>query len=198
MGTYDFSKVYVSPLARARQTLEAADAAANGKMSEVKVMDDLREIDLYEWQGMLKEDIKEQYPEAFSRWRREIGGASQFKLPSGNAPIVQLWERARGVWEHVLADAEACGRSELPTLLVAHNGIIQALLCIAMGLGEDFFRKFEVPNCGVIEVEWVPGEASARRWRWLYPEEDAEWQEIGCLVSEEDSAEVPESASSFS
>mmetsp|Transcript_50677 Transcript_50677/g.123545 ORF Transcript_50677/g.123545 Transcript_50677/m.123545 type:complete len:386 (+) Transcript_50677:260-1417(+) len=176
LGKYDFGRVYVSPLVRAVQTLEEVKGVTGrqGPLPEEVVMDDLREIDLYEWQGMLKSDIKQKFPAEYALWRGN--GASNFVLPSGNAPVVQLWDRARDVWSQVLADGLDSDPSEGPALVVAHNGIIQAMLCTAMGLDEDFFRTFQVPNCGVLELEWVPGEAVARRWRWLYPEEDPEWR----------------------
>ena len=196
LSQYQFGQVYVSPLARAQQTLETARGQGIEEMPGVTVDEGLREIDLYEWQGMLKQDIKEEYPEQYDLWRG--AGASQLKLPSGNMPVVQLWDRAHEVWGRLLeAPANrrpASGGSDegdalLPDLVVAHNAIIQAMLCSAMGLGEDAFRRFQVPNCGVVEVEWVPGEKYARRWRWMYPTED----ERGWRTPEEEVAAFEES-----
>lgn len=178
LSQFQFGQVYVSPLARAQQTLETARGQGIEEMPGVTIDEGLREIDLYEWQGMLKQEIKVEYPEQYSLWRG--AGASQLKLPSGNMPVVQLWDRAHEVWGRLLkapayhypASGGDEGGSMLPDLVVAHNAIIQAMLCSAMGLGEDAFRRFQVPNCGVVEVEWVPGERYARRWRWIYPSED--------------------------
>mmetsp|Transcript_18834 Transcript_18834/g.43480 ORF Transcript_18834/g.43480 Transcript_18834/m.43480 type:complete len:449 (+) Transcript_18834:112-1458(+) len=188
---FNFEKTYVSPLNRARETLRiVAGDAGDAAVEEAVVDDDLREIDLYEWQGMLKHDIKTEFPDDFAKWRG--AGAATFRLPSGNYPVVQLWARARKVWERLLAGAEETsevGGDGDGSLIVAHNAVIQAMLCTAMGLGEDSFRKFQVPNCGVVEVEWVPGEAMARRWRWRFPTEDAEWNIADDYLGDKQSGE---------
>lgn len=173
LAKYEFASVYVSPLARAHQTLETAMERSVDQIPGVTVDSGLREIDLYEWEGMLKQDIKVEYPEMYAQWRG--AGASQLRLPSGNMPVVQLWERAREVWGRILHEGpqeEGADRDQLPALVVAHNAIIQAMLCTAIGLSEDAFRRYQVPNCGVLEVEWVLGEPRARRWRWRYPADD--------------------------
>mmetsp|Transcript_27916 Transcript_27916/g.54540 ORF Transcript_27916/g.54540 Transcript_27916/m.54540 type:complete len:173 (+) Transcript_27916:1-519(+) len=139
---------------------------------------------------MLKHEIKEQFPDDYVKWRGQ--GASSFRLPSGNYPVVQLWSRARSVWERVLSEAEEEGvrEEEDGSLIVAHNAVIQAMVCTAMGLGEDSFRRFQVPNCGVVDVEWVPGEAMARRWRWLFPAEDSEWHTPDDYLPDKQSADA--------
>lgn len=51
LGTLHIDKVYVSPLARAQQTLEEAEQAAGKQFAESKVVvKDLREVDLHEWE----------------------------------------------------------------------------------------------------------------------------------------------------
>jgi broad specificity phosphatase PhoE len=146
LTAFQFGSVYVSPLMRAQQTLEVACevvASAGLDLPTPTVIDDLREIDLYEWQGLLKQEIKDRFPDEYKKWRGDF--PSKFVLPSGNAPVLQLWERARGVWEHLMkASAKKEKFADEPVLLVAHNAIIQALLCTSMGMGEDFFRKLEV------------------------------------------------------
>ena len=61
------------------------------------------------------------------------------------------------------------------TLITGHNGINQALLATALGLPEKAFRKFEFPNCGVVEIVWKPGQERACKWRYLYPT-PSEWK----------------------
>ena len=47
------SKVWVSPMTRARQTLECVEKAC-GTLPEAMIRDDLREIELHTWEGKLK------------------------------------------------------------------------------------------------------------------------------------------------
>lgn len=182
----EIDRVYVSPLTRAQQTLKLVESVGK-PLGEATVVPDLREIDLHEWEGMLKADIKEKYPEFYQQWRGD--NPKEFKLASGKFPIRDLFERAKGVWTGLLEEAHAGLQEEealqggvtkgrVQTLVTGHNGINQAMLCAAAGMDEDCFRKYEFPNCGICEIVWNPGEARARRWRWLYPEKSP-WNEVG-------------------
>mmetsp|Transcript_57757 Transcript_57757/g.118189 ORF Transcript_57757/g.118189 Transcript_57757/m.118189 type:complete len:385 (+) Transcript_57757:166-1320(+) len=174
-------KVYVSPLSRARETLRLVETAGSQPLGEPKVVDDLREVDLHEWEGMLKDDVKAKYPEIYQQWRGNK--PKDFQLASGKYPIRDLFARARSVWTSLLEDAsedleeaeklQVVSKGPVQTLVTAHNGINQALLCSAAGMDEDCFRQYEFPNCGIAEIVWNPGEARARKWRWLYPEQSA-------------------------
>ena len=147
------AKVYISPLTRAQQTFDILldTLSAEGKsLPAPTVIDDLREIDLYEWQGLLKDEVLARYPNEYSKWR----GArpSELVLASGHSPIQELWARARRVWKQVLVesdDNQACGA----ILVVGHNAVNQALLCTFMGLDEDNFRKFEVSGFAALLSE---------------------------------------------
>eukprot|EP00960_Hanusia_phi_P051828 761043-Hanusia_phi.AAC.4 len=199
--------VFVSPLTRARRTLELAEAGLGRNLSgSTIVLDDLREVDLYEWEGMLKKEIKEMYPDIYSLWRGE--NPRQFKLDSGKYPIRDLWKRASNVWDVLRRDATN-GKT---TLIVAHNGINQALLCTTLGLSEEFFRKLEFPNCGIAEVI-IPhgepiavashskltlgaGQSKAKQWRWLYPT-PSEWSYHDMYSAEEDVEETSKTSASM-
>ena len=204
LKTLEIDKVYVSPLARAKQTLQHAEDVAGKQFASSKaVIDDLREVDLHEWEGLYKQKIRQQWPEIYSQWRGD--NPADFRLESGAYPIRELWERASGVWQQILDEAAAEGGGDMPllgtrtSLLTGHNGINQALLAVALGLGCEYFRKLEFPNCGVVEVVWNPGEETARMWRWVYPEPTA-WKTVAdtvrdaSCVSDTDSGEDASSA----
>ena len=181
LAALEIGKVFVSPLGRAQETLQEAEKAMGDHRSvaqhqlvpglepkSTRVLNDLREVDLHEWEGLLKQEIKRQWPHLYHTWRGD--SPEEFRLLSGRYPIRDLWARAASVWAHVLSDASA-GQAQARgrgTLLVGHNGINQALLATAVGLPADAFRFFEFPNCGIAEVVWNPGEATARQWRWVY------------------------------
>jgi probable phosphoglycerate mutase len=182
LGKLHIDRVYVSPLARAQQTLAQAEESAGKQFADKRVViDDLREVDLHEWEGLYKSKIKATWPDAYRLWRGNNPG--EFRLDSGKYPIRDLWKRADGVWKQVLEEAAAEGGGREPllgtktSLLTGHNGINQALFATALGLSEEAFRKFEFPNCGVMEVVWNPGDDKARMWRWLYPTRTA-WKTV--------------------
>jgi len=164
----------------AQETLQQVEEVAGKKFAECQVLSDLREVDLHEWEGLYKQNIKEQWPQIYSKWRGN--SPADFRLESGKYPIRDLWKRAEGVWQQILQEA-ATEQGAQPllgkksSLLTGHNGINQALLAQALGLSEESFRKFEFQNCGVVEVLWNPNEDKARMWRWLYPARRA-WKTV--------------------
>jgi probable phosphoglycerate mutase len=155
----------------------------------------LREVDLHEWEGLYKQQIKDQWPDLYRHWRGESPG--KFRVASGKYPIRDLWARAGVVWQQLLQEAESEGGAESlakigtkRSLVIGHNGINQALLATALGLSEEAFRKFEFPNCGLVELVWNPGEPRAKLWRRVYPKPTA-WEvvaegqgELGSAVSD--------------
>ena len=173
LGTLNIDYVYVSPLSRAQDTLKEAEEAAGKTFADTKVVvNDLREVDLHEWEGLYKKAIKEQWPDTYELWRGK--NPEEMQLASGRYPIRDLWQRAAAVWGQLLADAASHQGTggmarKRTTLITGHNGINQALLATALGLPEKAFRKFEFPNCGVVEIVWKPGQERACMWRYLYP-----------------------------
>ncbi|CAM9636054.1 unnamed protein product, partial [Phaeothamnion confervicola] len=77
--------IVVSPMRRARQTLSLvreellrADDAGDGNMgapisSTDIVVDEVREIDLWEWQGKLKTDLERDLPSEYKVWKESPG-----------------------------------------------------------------------------------------------------------------------------
>jgi len=181
LGNLQIDSVYVSPLSRARETLQQAEEMAGKPFAENKVVvDDLREVDMHEWEGLCKKEVKETWPEIYQQYRGD--NPVDFRLPSGKYPIRDLWKRASGVWQQLHVEASEDVGVERPqgkktTLLTAHNNVNQALFATALGFSEDAFRKYEFPNCGVMELVFNPGEDKARKWRWVYPSR-TEWNTV--------------------
>jgi len=182
-GSLRIDRVFVSPLARARDTLDIlldgwgeATRLSCPERGGAVALPSLREIDLYGWEGRSKTDLRRDEPVAFDAWQR--GDADAMVLSHRGAdgsvrrhrPLWELWERASSCW--VALAAGEVGTENRTTLVSCHGSLGMALLGTAAGVRNpgDFFRKFEFPNCGVVEVEWVRGEEVARRWRVLYPD----------------------------
>jgi broad specificity phosphatase PhoE len=187
LGSMAFDRVYTSPLTRSIETLQHTDAVSDKKREDdAKVIHDLREVDLHEWEGLAKKDIKQRWPDLYAEYKG--GNPADFRLPSGKYPIKELWKRADGVWEDLLFDADEVAsstkRNGAASLVFGHNGINQALLGTALGLSADVYRKFEFPNCGMVDLLWNPGAEQAVKWRCLYPSPSA-WK-----TSEETQSEL--------
>jgi broad specificity phosphatase PhoE len=166
------SRVFVSPLARARQTLELLSPPM--QLPKACEVDALREIDLHSWECRQKEDLKMADPLQYANWK---GDALAFTL-DGHRPVVDLWDRAREeAWVQMRA-GEGDESDGTLTLVVCHNACAQALLCTSLGLGAEHFRSFTFANAAVAEVDWPTGEDRAVRWRWRLPAE-TEWNAPG-------------------
>lgn len=100
--------VYVSPMARARQT---ADAIPAPKV----VIEDLREIDFGEWGGLNWDQIEARWPETLALKRNWFGHD-----PAGGETWAAFTARVTGALDGVLADPR-------PKAIVAH-GAVNAVL----------------------------------------------------------------------
>ena len=61
---------YSSPLRRANDTATALLAAQGGGL-EASLDDDLREVDLAPWSGLLSSEVQERFPEAYRVWKQQ-------------------------------------------------------------------------------------------------------------------------------
>ncbi|WOL02269.1 2-carboxy-D-arabinitol-1-phosphatase-like [Canna indica] len=138
-----FDVCFTSPLIRSRRTAEIIWASRNAEMIAEP---DLREIDLYSFQGLLKHEGKQKFGDAYRQWQRD---AANFNI-DGHYPVRELWDRAENCWGKILAHE---GKS---VLVVAHNAVNQALVATAIGLGTRYFRILLQSNCGVSVIDFTP------------------------------------------
>lgn len=138
-----FDVCFHSPLARAKRTAEIIWGHRTNQMIPIH---DLREIDLYGFQGLMKNEGKERYGDAYRTWQVD---AANF-LIDGHYPVRELWARAQKCWEEILCHE---GQS---ILVVAHNAVNQALVATATGLGPEYFRQLLQSNCGVSVLDFTP------------------------------------------
>ncbi|KAL3718250.1 hypothetical protein ACJRO7_003394 [Eucalyptus globulus] len=139
-----FDVCFTSPLARSKRTAEIIWGAREEDMISES---DLREIDLYSFQGLLKHEGKAKFGTAFRQWQVD---AANFCI-DGHYPVRELWQRARDCWNKILA------HESRSVLVVAHNAVNQALVATAIGLGTEYFRILLQSNCGVSVLDFTPG-----------------------------------------
>ena len=133
---YPFDLGFRSPLNRASRT---AEVIWDDRSAELRDLWELREIDLYSFQGLLKAEGKAKFGDAYAAWKAD---PSNFEI-DGHFPVRELWTRGGACWEHVLASD---GKD---VLVVAHNAVIQAMIGNALGLGPEYFRRLVQSNCGL-------------------------------------------------
>nr|GMD25481.1 probable 2-carboxy-D-arabinitol-1-phosphatase [Ipomoea batatas] len=132
-----------SPLQRSKRT---AEIIWDARKEEILTEFDLREIDLYSFQGLLKNEGKAKYGAAYRQWQID---APNFNI-DGHYPVRELWARAKSCWEKILL------HESKSILVVAHNAVNQALVATAIGLGTEYFRILLQSNCGVSVLDFTP------------------------------------------
>lgn len=138
-----FDICFSSPLTRSKRTAEIIWSA---RKEEIITDADLREIDLYSFQGLLKHEGKAKFGSAFRQWQID---APNFNI-DGHYPVRELWARARNCWTKIL------NHESKSVLVVAHNAVNQALVATAIGLGTEYFRILLQSNCGASVLDFTP------------------------------------------
>lgn len=124
--------LYASPLKRAVQTAEAITCRTGiGAVSE----DGLIEMDVGEFEGLTGRQLRERFPEVMRSWDED---AYRTVMPGGES-LAAVRERA---WGTVMKLAEIHGDEKV--VAVTHNFTIQMILCAALGMEPNNFRRLRV------------------------------------------------------
>lgn len=143
-----FHTAYSSPLKRARETAEIV-ATSLSQAPNLQFTDQLKEINLVLWEGMLFSDVQAKFPEGYHQWLNEPH-TLKMEVPGEDGqmrdflPVVALFEQARQFWQEILP--RHAGQT---ILIVAHSGINRALIASAIGLGPESYQAIQQSNCGI-------------------------------------------------
>jgi len=140
-----FNALFHSPLERAKHTAEIVWGKRTGPVQEFPC---LREVDLYSFQGLLKEEGIQRYGEQFKAWQKD---AANFEI-DGHAPVRELWYRGSLAWQEVLGRADTFSTA----LVVAHNAVNQAMIATALGLPPAYFRRILQSNGATSVLDLSP------------------------------------------
>ena len=157
---------YSSPLRRAADTATAL-LAAHGQGLVPQFDDDLLEIDLGPWSGLLRQEVREHFPEQECQWRQAPEGLHLQRADGSTyAPLQELMVQAQRFHRRLLerhAAALAPGAPDATVLVVAHNAILRCLLLSLLGLPASGFRRLRFDNgaISVLNLSTAPGGQAA-------------------------------------
>jgi len=138
------SAVYTSPLRRAKETASVVAAELGLDAHE---LEELREIDVGDWQGLTIDEVRTRYPEQLDvAWRSGWpNGETHEELSARVLPALLELDRRHG-GEHVLG--------------VTHAGPIRVALAAAAGLSHEESRAQIGPleNCAVFRFAILTGK----------------------------------------
>lgn len=131
--------VFVSPLRRARET---AALALEGQASSVAVLPALKEIDLGEWDGRPRDELRQAYPDLFAEREKDL---YRFVHPGGES-FEDLARRCVPPLRHIV-NSPGCW------VVVAHAGVFRVFLHEVLGIPfmETFSRDPGYGECLVMD-----------------------------------------------
>jgi alpha-ribazole phosphatase len=132
--------VYSSNLARAMQTAEHIARAVG-----VPVTPDsrLRETSFGLWEGLTYAQIQERYPQELAAWQAD----PLTNLPPQGEGLSRLTARV----SEAVRDIEA-GHAGQTVAIVAHGGVVRAIICHVLNLPSRVFWRMEVGAASVSEL----------------------------------------------
>ena len=145
-----FDAAYTSPLRRASATA-AGLLAAHGQGLTATGSNDLLEIDLAPWSGLLRSELRERFPEQERLWREAPETLTLERNGTSYCPLAELMEQAGRFKHQLLAEHGPAleGGDPRTVLVVAHNAILRCLLLSLLELPASGFRRLRVDNCSV-------------------------------------------------
>lgn len=139
----NFDYIYTSPLKRAVQTSEVI--AANKEIKPI-IMNDLREINFGEWEGLTLKEISSNFPKEFNNWRND---KIEAPLCGGDLSLKIASKRAKDAITEIVDK-----HKEKKILIVAHGGIIKAGLIGLFELDMTMYHKINLGNTAICEIDF--------------------------------------------
>lgn len=138
-GNFDY--IYTSPLKRAMDT---AKIISMGKNINPVVIDEIREINFGDWEGLTIRDIAANYPKEFKIFRND-----EFEAPicGGDLSIKNACLRAKDAILKVASE-----NKDKTSIIVAHGGIIKAGLIGIFDWKMTMYHRIILGNTSVCEV----------------------------------------------
>lgn len=150
LSNISFNAIYSSPLQRAKSTADVicSEIQAVSTHPAIQTDDQLLEIDLPIWEGMINTEVQEKFPTEYCTWHENPEKfVMQVPTESGtneHFPILALYEQARSFWQKLLQ------RHQGETILiVGHNGINRALISTALGIPPARYHSLQQSNCNI-------------------------------------------------
>ncbi|MBS4539944.1 histidine phosphatase family protein [Clostridium sp. D2Q-11] len=139
----DFEYIYSSDLNRAYNT---AKIISDKLSTELIQIEDLREINFGDWQGLTLEEIEKKNNKDYYTWRNT---PHNLTIPKGES-LIKVQERAMGFINKLHEKHK--GKN---ILLVSHGVVIKVILLGLLDLDLSNYRKLSISNCGLTIVEFI-------------------------------------------
>ncbi len=140
-------RLYSSPLVRAMQTAESISEAA--QVTAVP-LEGVEELDTGEFEGLTGPELRQRFPEIMASWDRNPDST---QMPGGES-LRQVQDRA---WKAVTDVARANPNQKV--VIVTHNFPIQTLICRALDVPVNNFRRLSVALGSITRLNFTGSKA---------------------------------------
>ena len=132
--------VYCGP---AKRTLQSAEIIGSRLNIPVTVLPELDEIYIPHWDGLTKDEIRQQYGTQYSTW---LSAPQNFNLP-GCETLAQVQMRAVEAVNHLFAASR-----QQDVLIVSHLIVLRCLVLYFKGFALNDFRSIKIDNGYILQV----------------------------------------------
>ncbi len=117
LSKVNFSNIYSSPLKRA---VDTAAVIKKDRKLEVKIRENLKEINFGKWEGLKFDEINERYHDDYKKWLGDLYNNS----PTGGESFKNVQKRAIDEINNIIGE----NKDKSNVAVVTHGGIIISLL----------------------------------------------------------------------
>jgi alpha-ribazole phosphatase len=140
--------IFASPLRRA---IDTAAPLAEARGLTVVTHDGLRELDFGALEGLTFDDIARDRPELYESWMTD---PTETQFPDGES-FADLSERALAAAAEIRSEHERAA-------IVAHGGVIRAILVDALQMPPRAIFRLDQPYGAISVVDWIDATAVVR------------------------------------
>jgi alpha-ribazole phosphatase len=148
LRTESIAAIYSSPRSRA---LESARVLAGGRSRPIEIVEDLREIDFGDFEGLTYDEIAARYPDLYRLWMEK---PTEIQFPNGES-FAEMRVRVLKAFDTIQRERE--GQT---VAIVSHGGVNRILLAWALQMPDNcLFRlgqDYGAMNLMTL-VEGIPG-----------------------------------------
>jgi alpha-ribazole phosphatase len=147
LSSQTFDAVYSSDLQRATET---AKICRSDWQSDLRQDPRLREVNFGDWEGLTYTEIKEKYPDSLATWERDVYSSS----PPNGETLADLAQRVQSFLDDLPQK-----HNDQTILVVAHGGVLQVMICLALKLSPTMYWQFYLSTASLSRISFYPAGA---------------------------------------
>lgn len=140
-------KAFSSPMLRPKDT--ALEILSKHPHIQIELFDELKEISHGLWEGKFEHEIEAEFAGQLALWQSQ---PQTVQMPEGEN-LQEVWDRVAIVWQKIVESVPA-GET---ALVVAHDAVNKAILCLLFGFTPEQFWIFKQGNGGVSVIDYPEG-----------------------------------------